>query len=137
MASINYSEQEIAATARHLLQAAGDLRVWTFTGTLGAGKTTLIKAICELLNVEDQVSSPTYTIIQTYASGKEIIHHIDAYRIEQYEDAYQIGLDELLEGDTYCFIEWPEKIAPLLPDHYFSVHIDGEGDLRHLTYRKI
>lgn len=113
------------------------MRVWTFTGTLGAGKTTLIKAICEELAVEDQVSSPTYTIIQTYASEKEIIHHIDAYRIEQYEDAYQIGLDELLEGDTYCFIEWPEKIAPLLPEHYFSVHIDGEGYLRHLTYRKI
>lgn len=132
--SISYSLDNIRSVAETLLTAAGDLRIWTFSGDLGAGKTTLIAAICKELEVDDQVSSPTYAIIQEYSSPQGPVYHIDAYRVKDQEEALEIGMDEVLECGAYCFVEWAEKITPLLPEHYFSLHISGNDKERTLTY---
>jgi tRNA threonylcarbamoyladenosine biosynthesis protein TsaE len=131
---LSYSLDNIRSVAETLLTAAGDLKIWTFSGDLGAGKTTLIAAICEALEVDDQVSSPTYAIIQEYHSPQGPVYHIDAYRIKNLNEALEIGMDELLESGAYCFVEWADKIMPILPEHYFSLHISGDGDVRKLTY---
>lgn len=129
-----YSLENIHSIAESLVGIAGDVRVWTLSGDLGAGKTTLVAAICRQLGVEDQVSSPTYAIIQEYTSPEGPVYHMDAYRIKDLQEALEIGMDELLESGAYCFVEWAEKITPLLPEHYFSLHIRGDGGERKLTY---
>ena len=102
-------------------------------GPMGAGKTTLISSICKSLGVEEPISSPTFSLVNTYKSRDGIIYHFDFYRIQNAHEALDIGLEEYLESGNLCFIEWAEKITPLLPlnyDHYKLEVIDKK-------YRKI
>ena len=95
-----------------------------FYGKMGAGKTTLIKVICEIMGVDEVVSSPTFSLVNEYHTGDdEIIYHFDFYRINDISEAYDFGYEEYFYSDNFCFIEWPEKIEELLPDNTFSVNI--------------
>ena len=108
-------------------------KVVRIDGPMGAGKTTLISSICKSLGVEEPVSSPTFSLVNTYKSRDGIIYHFDFYRIQNAHEALDIGLEEYLESGNLCFMEWAEKITPHLPlnyDHYKLEIIDEK-------YRKI
>lgn len=126
---------EISSAAKKLLVSFENEKVIAFYGEMGVGKTTLIKAICEALGVKDTISSPTYSIVNEYRSFKgEKIYHFDFYRINSIDEAYDLGYEEYFYSKCYCFIEWPEKIAELLPLVYEKVSITLENDQRIITY---
>jgi tRNA threonylcarbamoyladenosine biosynthesis protein TsaE len=105
---------------------------------MGAGKTTLIKTICAALGIADTATSPTYSIVNEYSYPGGKIYHFDFFRIKTEAEAYDLGFEEYLYSGDYCFIEWPEKIQSLWPDHYIQVSIDQtENDQRILKARKI
>ena len=104
-------------------------KVVRIDGPMGAGKTTLITSICKSLGVEEPISSPTFSLVNTYKSRDGIIYHFDFYRIQNAHEALDIGLEEYLESGNLCFMEWAEKITPHLPlnyDHYKLEVIDKE-----------
>ena len=95
-------------------------------GDLGAGKTTLTGGVAKALNIEEDVISPTFNIMKCYFKGKIPLYHIDAYRLEGQN--IELGLEEYIEGDGICFIEWPQYIEPLLPDETLSISLTNQGD---------
>jgi tRNA threonylcarbamoyladenosine biosynthesis protein TsaE len=104
-------------------------KVVRIDGPMGAGKTTLISSMCKSLGVEEPISSPTFSLVNTYKSRDGIIYHFDFYRIQNADEALDIGLEEYLESGNLCFMEWGEKIIPHLPlnyDHYKLEVIDKE-----------
>ena len=126
--------EEIDKAAQDFIQyiSESDLQsnIFAFYGKMGAGKTTFIKAICKALGVKDIVNSPTFTIINEYKSAKGFpIYHFDFYRINKLQEAYDIGVEEYFAGDGLCLIEWPEKIAEILPEDCISVTITTNPDL--------
>ncbi len=114
--------EEVAAA---LLSANPHSRIFAFFGPMGVGKTTFIKAICRHLGSTDNVSSPTFSIINQYLtpSGKNIFH-FDFYRIKQLVEVYNLGYEDYFFSGAYCFIEWPEKIEGLLPDDSHKVYME-------------
>lgn len=125
-----YQEKEISKVADQLLKEYGNYSVWCFYGEMGSGKTTLIKAICTNLNVIDPLSSPTFSIVNEYLTKEETtIYHFDFYRIRSIEEAEHIGVVEYFDSKNFCFIEWPEKAEPLLPDVYLQININLVDDL--------
>lgn len=101
-------------------------------GDLGAGKTTLTGGVAKALDIKDDVISPTFNIMKCYFKGKLPLYHIDAYRLENQN--IELGLDEYIEGDGVCFIEWPQYIEPLLPDETLSITLKNiGGDNRSIT----
>ena len=116
------SEQLIA------LRDAAD--VIAFYGSMGAGKTTLIKDLCHRMGVTDEVNSPTFAIVNEYVTEEgEPVYHFDFYRIKRLEEAYDIGYENYFYSGHLCLIEWPELIEPLLPERYLRVEIGpGEDD---------
>ena len=126
----------IRQAAKEFIGQMNNHTVFAFYGKMGAGKTTLIKAICEELGVEDVINSPTFAIINEYRSVEtgELIYHFDFYRINKISEAQEISVEDYFYSGALCFIEWPEIIEPLLPDD--TVHItieervEGERELR-------
>ena len=117
-------KRHLSLAAKQLLEQSGDKKIFAFYGSMGAGKTTIIKAICESLGAVDLVSSPTFTLVNEYkTSGGESIFHIDFYRIKKQEEVYDFGIEEYLTGDSYCFMEWPELIEEILPEETVRVRI--------------
>lgn len=114
---------ELSDTAQNLLDFAGDQKIFLFYGEMGAGKTTFIKALCERLGVQDEVSSPTFAIVNEYIGSQNKVFHFDFYRLKNQEEALDMGYEEYFYSGDYCFIEWPEKIPDLLPQHYTKVSI--------------
>jgi tRNA threonylcarbamoyladenosine biosynthesis protein TsaE len=128
---IVHSLEELPAAAQQLIDMCGGKRVLAFFGSMGVGKTTFIKAICETLGVAENVSSPTFALINEYRDGKgKPVFHFDFYRIEDIKEAVDIGVDEYFYSGHYCFIEWPEKVLNLLPDDCVKVFITLEGETR-------
>ncbi|MBD8387702.1 tRNA (adenosine(37)-N6)-threonylcarbamoyltransferase complex ATPase subunit type 1 TsaE [Dysgonomonas sp. BGC7] len=118
------SLSEIDKAAIEFIKAMGDNTVFAFHGEMGAGKTTLIKAICENLGVSDVINSPTFAIVNEYRSDSgELIYHFDFYRINKIEEAFDFGYEDYFYSGSLCFIEWPEKIESLLPKDTVNVHI--------------
>lgn len=114
----------IDAAAKEFAAALGENRVVAFYGSMGAGKTTFISALCRFFGVDDDVCSPTFTIVNEYrAADGDSIFHFDFYRIEALKEAVDIGFEEYLYSGSLCLIEWPEKIEPLLPDDTLKVKI--------------
>ena len=100
-------------------------KIFAFYGELGSGKTTFIKTICKSLRVADIVNSPTFAIINVYkASDGENIYHFDFYRLKSIEEVFDIGYEDYFYSGSYCFIEWPDKVENLLPDHAIKVYIE-------------
>ncbi|TKC04952.1 tRNA (adenosine(37)-N6)-threonylcarbamoyltransferase complex ATPase subunit type 1 TsaE [Pedobacter frigoris] len=114
---------DLDEAAQSLLSFAGDNKFFIFEGDMGAGKTTFIKAIAAALGVLDTVSSPTFSIVNEYVAGEDVIYHFDFYRIKSIQEAYDIGYEEYFYSGHTCFIEWPEKIQELLPESYIKVEI--------------
>lgn len=93
-------------------------------GEMGAGKTTLIKELVRQLGVSENTNSPTYLIVNQYeTNSKEVIYHFDAYRLEDEEEAFAMGFDEYLDSGNYCFIEWPDRMASILPEEHSVITI--------------
>jgi tRNA threonylcarbamoyladenosine biosynthesis protein TsaE len=122
-------KRHLPAAARELLNHTANKRIFAFYGSMGAGKTTIIKAVCKNLGAIDIVSSPTFTLVNEYkTSAGESIFHIDFYRIKKQEEVYDFGLEEYLTGESYCFMEWPELVEELLPAETVRVRIKIDND---------
>lgn len=107
---------EIERTAKEFLKLVNDYKVYAFSGELGAGKTTFISAVCKELEVVEPVTSPTYSIIQEYKTSEgKIIYHIDLYRIKSNQEALEAGIEDCLNSNNTCFVEWPEKAPEIFP----------------------
>jgi len=130
------SLQTINQTAKQFLQQIGDKKVFAFNGAMGAGKTTLIKAICEELGVKETINSPTFSIINEYETDDgKIIYHFDCYRINDVKDAINIGAEDYLYSRNLCFIEWAENILPILPLDTVQVDIkEVDGQKREVVW---
>jgi tRNA threonylcarbamoyladenosine biosynthesis protein TsaE len=116
--------RHLPVAAKQLIDKYQGKKIFAFYGTMGAGKTTLIKAICKYLDAIDIVSSPTFTLVNEYkTTGGESLFHIDFYRIKKQEEVFDFGIEEYLAGDSYCFMEWPELIEELLPPETVKVRI--------------
>ena len=123
------NKKHLFSLADELLKRFARERVFVFYGTLGAGKTTFIKEFCKALSVQDMVQSPTFAIINEYSSRKYgPVYHMDFYRIEKTEEVFEFGLEEYLDSKNYCFIEWPEKIEPLLPEDIVIIRMEVASD---------
>ena len=122
---IVFDLDDIATAANKFLELVKEYKVYTFTGDLGAGKTTFISALCNSLGVEEPVTSPTYSIIQEY-TGKDdkIIYHIDLYRIKNKEEAVGAGIEDCIHSNEICMVEWPERAPSIFSDE--TVHATFE-----------
>ena len=119
--------ESLPEAARKFLNKYKDKRIFAFFGDLGSGKTTFIKAICHAMHVADAVSSPTFSLINEYSNSQgQIIYHMDFYRINSIDEALDIGIEEYFSSNHYCFIEWPEKIEPLLPPETVIIGIKAD-----------
>ena len=123
------SLDDIRSSARQFLDAIGNSRLIAFYGAMGAGKTTFIKAICDELGVTDPVTSPTFAIVNEYAtpSGRTVCH-FDFYRIKKLEEVYDLGYEDYFYSGALCFIEWPELVEELLPLDAKKVTIAENSD---------
>lgn len=132
-----YHLGDIAAAAEFVLSKAGSRRVIALYGGMGAGKTTLVKAICARLGIQDVAASPSFALINVYAhpDGEAQVYHIDLYRLRHLEEALDIGVEEILySSKDYVFIEWPEILEPLLPEDTLRAHLENlGGDQRRIS----
>ena len=128
-----YHLDDIKAAA-HYLHKNIQTSVICFKGPMGSGKTTLISALCSKLNVKDQVSSPTFSIVNEYETyAKDLLFHFDFYRLNSIEEALDIGVEEYLDSGNICLIEWGDRIKSLLPDNIYTIEITlNENDFRTL-----
>jgi tRNA threonylcarbamoyladenosine biosynthesis protein TsaE len=123
---------ELSSVAQELLSDKGST-IWAFYGEMGAGKTTFIQNICNALNVEQQVSSPTFNLINEYENEKgELFYHFDFYRLNDIEEALNIGTMEYFDSGELCFLEWPEKIETLLPEIRRNIYIEIVNDTKRI-----
>lgn len=127
-------EQHLEQGAREFLAALGSRRHIALHGEMGAGKTTFTAALCRMLGMDDDVTSPTFSIINEYRadvageSGIDTVYHFDFYRIEDISQALDLGLDEYFDSDALCLMEWPGNVADLLPDDTLDVTITVNDD---------
>jgi tRNA threonylcarbamoyladenosine biosynthesis protein TsaE len=122
---IRFHINDIEATAKEFLQANQAKKVFAFDAPMGAGKTTFIHALCEALGVKENISSPTFSIINAYSGANEqSIYHLDLYRLKDEEEALNAGVEDCLFSGNYCFVEWANKAAHLFPDDTVHVQIE-------------
>lgn len=119
----------IHEAAKEFVKEMGEGKVFAFYGKMGAGKTTFIKALCEVLGVEDVITSPTFAIINEYTDGKgDPIYHFDFYRIKKLEEVYDMGYEDYFYSGNLCLLEWPELIEDILPENVIKVTIEERPD---------
>lgn len=123
------SLEDIDGAARTFAANMGSSKVFAFYGSMGAGKTTFIKALCRQMGVDDVITSPTFSIVNEYhrAGGSGVIYHFDFYRIKRLDEVYDMGYEEYFYSGSPCFIEWPELIEDLLPEDAVKVTIRETG----------
>ena len=127
------SLDELDRAAEFLCSNLGDHRIVALYGGMGAGKTTLVSAIARYLGSEDPVTSPTFSIVNSYDTADgDVIHHFDFYRLNRPEEAFDIGYEEYFYGGGLCLVEWPEKIESLLPDDTLVVRITATSETSRL-----
>ncbi len=129
---------KLASAANEFIGKIGQYKVFAFNGSMGAGKTTFIKAICRQLGVKENITSPTFSLVNEYLlpSGG-FVYHFDCYRLKNSFEAYDFGAEEYFGSGQLCFIEWPEKIESLLPPGTVWVEINVMPDeARFITIRK-
>jgi len=116
--------KELEEAAAQFLEFTNSARVFAISGSMGAGKTTFITAVCRVLGATGTIGSPTFSIINEYSSGNGRILHMDLYRLKDEEEAVQAGVEDALYSGDYCFVEWPEKAPGLFPPGTISVTIE-------------
>ena len=127
----------IEEAAKKFLQATKGYKVFAFSGDLGAGKTTFISALCKHMGIEETVTSPTYSIIQEYNAPQNIpVYHIDLYRIKSDREAMESGVEDCINSNEICLVEWPEKAPAIFPDNaVFSTFEIISADERKLVVK--
>lgn len=130
---ISYSLADIQTAVHQFWQYAHTYRVLTLNGGLGAGKTTFVSALCAYLGVEEVVSSPTFSLVNEYrykdgATGERSILHADWYRLRDEEEAIQAGMEDMLQQDALCIVEWAGQAPGILPEHYLQVDFVVEDE---------
>ena len=130
--------EELPALAA-IITAEYSNKIIAFYGEMSAGKTTFIKSLCEQLGVEPtEVCSPTYAIVNEYeADNDQLIYHFDFFRLNNEKEAFDMGYENYFYSNHYCFIEWPEKIANLLPEKLLKIHIESVANKRIFTIEEI
>lgn len=124
------SLEELPAAACKFIDAFNGKKIFLFDAQMGAGKTTFIKELCHALGVMDNMSSPTYSIVNEYTGTIDIIYHFDLYRVKSLNECLDIGMEEYLYSGNYCFIEWPEIANSLYPENAVKVTIRIENEKR-------
>jgi tRNA threonylcarbamoyladenosine biosynthesis protein TsaE len=125
---------ELKKIAQEILMRFPQQRIFLLEGEMGAGKTTLTKAFCEILNCTSAASSPTFSIVNEYSSAQQSkIYHFDCYRLKNENEALDLGIEDYLDSNFYCFIEWPEKIFNLIPSKHIVIRIVEENLSRKIT----
>ncbi|MFH6991294.1 tRNA (adenosine(37)-N6)-threonylcarbamoyltransferase complex ATPase subunit type 1 TsaE [Flavobacterium sp. FlaQc-48] len=132
--NIVFSLDQIQEAAAQIL-ASNPKKIILFNGEMGVGKTTLIKQLCKSLGVQDATSSPTFSLVnEYYTSDNQIVYHFDFYRLNKETEALDMGVDDYLYSGNWCFIEWSEKIANLIPEEHSAINIelmaDGKRELK-------
>ena len=125
------NEHGTGISALEILRQTAPHRVFAFEGQMGAGKTTFIKKLCEEMGTMDVVNSPTFAIVNVYdveQPYKGEVFHFDCYRLKDIREAMDFGAEEYLYSGNYCFIEWPDKIEPLLPEDTIRISIEPQPD---------
>lgn len=119
------SPELLPEVARNFIAEMGDDTVFLFDAPMGGGKTTFIAEVCRQLGVTDDISSPTFAIINEYRSDTtaELIYHFDCYRLESPAEAEDMGMEDYFYSGALCFVEWPERIESLIPDNAVKVKI--------------
>lgn len=126
---LTFSLNEIENSAKQFIAYLKDKKVVAFSGNLGAGKTTFIKELCNQLGVKENVTSPTFSIINQYTTvNNSTIFHIDLYRVKDEEEAINAGVEESIYSGDVCFIEWPEKLISLLPEDTVDVFMEAVNE---------
>jgi len=117
--------EEIETVAREIMEMSNHKKVIAVHGSMGAGKTSFIKAICRVLEVKDSVSSPTFSIINEYESKTGRIYHMDLYRLKNSEELIQAGVEDSLYSGNLCLVEWPELAFSMLPNDSFHIYLEA------------
>ncbi len=129
---------QLTTIASQIITFAGNEKIFLFHGDMGAGKTTLIKSLCECLGITDAVTSPTFALVNEYIGARGKIYHFDFYRTKNQTEALDMGCEEYFYSGNHCFIEWPEKVPDMLPGHYISISIKVlNDDSREIIVEKI
>lgn len=131
------SEKELDVAAKKILEFAGGNKIILFNAEMGAGKTTLIKALCKTLKSEDKFSSPTYSIVNEYNYPDGKIFHFDLYRLTSIEELMDIGFETYIDSNHYCFIEWPSLASELIDSNYITIDISVKNNFRYIRIQKI
>lgn len=132
----SHSPEDTLAAGKDLAARVSPGDIITLTGDLGVGKTVFVKGFAEGLGIREPVTSPTFTILCEYTTGRLPLYHFDVYRIEDEDEMYAVGLDEYVNGEGVCLIEWAERIDGMLPRPLIRITI--EKDLsKDLDFRKI
>jgi tRNA threonylcarbamoyladenosine biosynthesis protein TsaE len=132
------SLESLPGVAKELLNTFKDQRLFLFDAQMGAGKTTVIKELCKQLGSTDALSSPTYSIVNEYKTPEHTIFHFDLYRLKNKEELFDIGFEDYLKKDSYCFMEWPHLAMDLLmSDGFVKVNIEMQGSQRLLSATSI
>jgi len=122
------SVDELGAIVKALIPIIKARKKVAFLGQIGAGKTTFIKLLCQALGVKTVTSSPTFSIINQYETKEALVHHVDLYRLKSEDEAFSIGLMELFEDNSYCFIEWPSLVEHYFPESSVWIKISTDED---------
>jgi len=133
----NYQIANLPAVSTQIIDLAKDFKIWTFDGEMGAGKTTLIKSICKNLGVIDEVSSPTFSLVNEYKTlNGQTVFHFDFYRIKSINEAYDMGVEEYFDSGNICLIEWPNMIDEiLLNEKTFNIFISMNSNSRSIQIK--
>ncbi len=128
--TVHYARlNEIDEAAQAVLEWGKNRSVWLFEGEMGTGKTTFIKSLCRRLGVVSAVQSPTFALVNEYATASgEVIYHFDFYRIKTETEALDLGVEEYFDSGNFCFVEWPSKIPSLWPPEYLNISIQANPD---------
>jgi tRNA threonylcarbamoyladenosine biosynthesis protein TsaE len=134
-----YTLKTLKTAANKLLSLSDGVTVWCFEGEMGAGKTTFIKEVCKVLGVSELVSSPTFSLVNEYRGiGNQPIYHFDLYRLNNLDEARDIGLVDYYYSGKFCLVEWSQQAAELLPDSYLKIGIDiVDADTRRISFKRI